>query len=98
MPNISPEMKLDSVSSAHVYRHHAGYCNTVSSVQFGERIAIIYENEGLKEITCSAEIDAEWIKSFPVMICMSGTKDSHFIEEIVGKFTTTKHKEEGSKR
>ena len=59
MPNISPEMKLDSVSSAHVHRHHAGYCNTVSSVQFGERIAIIYENEGLKEITCSAEIDAE---------------------------------------
>lgn len=58
--------KTELMSGAFVCHHQEGSWNGVSSDQFGEQTAIRIGKGGLKGMTLSPEMVAEWINSFPV--------------------------------
>lgn len=105
---LPPVAKTELMSGAFVCRHQGGSWNSVSSDQFGEQTAIRIGKGGLKGITLSPEMVAEWIDSFPVTAYISDTMahiypDSSTTEsEDQAASSTTnsgpRHKEEGKKR
>ena len=105
---LPPEAKTELVSGAFVSRHQEGSWNGVSSDQFGEQTAIRIGKGGLKGITLSQEMVAEWIDSFPVTAYLSDTMAHIYPDPSIkeskdqaGASTTSsgpRHKEEGRKR
>ena len=72
---LPPMAKTELMSGAFVCRHQTGSWNGVSSDQFGEQTAIRIGKGGLKGMTLSPEMVAEWINSFPVTAYLSDTTE-----------------------
>lgn len=97
---------MELMSEAFVCRHQEGNWNGVSSNQFGEQTAIRIGKGGLKGITLSPEMVAEWIHSFPVTAYISDNMKHIYPgqaqaneDEAEGCSTNSgaRHKEEGKK-
>ena len=96
------------MSGVFVCRHQKGSWNGVSSDPFGEQTAIRIGKCGLKGMTLSPEMFAEWINSFSITAYISDTlnniyPDPPFKEskDQAGANDTSsgpRHKEEGKKR
>ncbi len=96
---LPPEAKAELMSCAFVCRHQSGSWNSVSSDQFGEQTAIRIGKGGLKGMTLSPEMVAEWIDSFPITAYLSDTMDHIYpIPEEADTSSEPHHKEEGKKR
>ncbi len=95
------------MSGAFVCRHQEGSWNGVSCDQFGEQTAIRIGKGGLKGMTLSPEMVAEWIDSFPVTAYLSDTMEHIYPDAPVKTkdeagssdlISGPRHKEEGKKR
>ena len=108
---LPPMAKTELMSGAFVCRHQEGSWNSVSSDQFSEQTAIRIGKGGLKGVTLSPDMIAEWIDSFPVTAYISDTlehiypdhsiNESDVLNDQVGTTNTCsgpRHKEEGRKR
>ncbi|MEE8115221.1 MAG: hypothetical protein V3T23_12820, partial [Nitrososphaerales archaeon] len=105
---LPPDAKSELISGAFVCRHQEGIWNGVSSDQFGEQTAIRIGKGGLKGMTLSPEMVAEWLDSFPVTAYISDTMEHIYPDssnkdnedQVREKDTRIgpRHKEEGKKR
>jgi hypothetical protein len=97
---LPPMAKAELISGAFVCRHQEGIWNGVSSDQFGEQTAIRIGKVGLKGMTLSPEMVAEWIESFPITAYISDTMEHLYPIPADASETRNvpRHKEEGQKR
>ena len=94
--------RSELMAGAFVCRHQEGSWDCVSSDQFGEQTAIRIGKGGLKGMTLSPDMVAEWIDSFPLTAYISDTMEHIYpdppVEENTDRINEPRHKEEGQKR